>query len=125
MTNALMQPPVFQTSFHRGYGTLYGAVYMPEQNAVDFIWPSYRWYQSVDAFDEGEVKVSYGTTYLDQMSGAENGTVTMPSERIGADVAWMDDVVQPHEVVRLEVIAGAAKVAFVPWDSGGYTWATL
>lgn len=125
MTNALMQPPVFQTSFHRGYGTLYGAVYMPEQNAVDFIWPSYRWHQSVDAFDEGEVKVSYGITYLDQMPGAENETVTMPSERIGADVAWMDDVVQPHEVVRLEVIAGAAKVAFVPWDNGGYVWATV
>ncbi len=122
VTNALMQPPVFQTSFHRGYGTLYGAVYLPEENCVDYIWPSYRWRQSLDAFVEGEVKVSYGVTYLDEMPGAEKAAVTVPSSNVGVDVSWMDDVVQPHEVVRLEVMSGAENMQFVPWEDNGYKW---
>lgn len=122
MTNALMQPPVFQTSFHRGYGTLYGAVYLPESNCVDYVWPSYRWRQPLDAFVEGEVKVSYGVSYLDQMAGAEKSAVTVPSANVGVDVSWMDDAVAPHEVVRLEVLSGAENMTFVPWQNGGYGW---
>ncbi|MGL4768094.1 MAG: C45 family autoproteolytic acyltransferase/hydrolase [Formosimonas sp.] len=122
MTNSLMHAPVFQTSFHRGYGTLYGAVYLPEQNCVDYVWPSYRWRQTLDAFEEGELKVSYGVSYLDQMAGAEKSVVTVPSAQVGVDVSWMDDVIQPHEVVRLEVVSGASNMAFVPWDDNGYVW---
>ena len=122
MENALMRAPVFQTSFHRGYGTLYGAVYLPESGAVDYLWPSYRWRQQLDDFQEGEVKVNYGVTYLEHMEGAERKAVTVPSDRIGVDVAWMDDVVQPHECVRLEVVSGAPNVVFVPWTGDGYAW---
>ncbi|TDR31300.1 C45 family autoproteolytic acyltransferase/hydolase [Hydromonas duriensis] len=122
MQNALMRPPVFQTSFHRGYGTLYSAVYLPEQNCVDFLWPSYRWRQTLDAFEEGVVKVDYGVTYLEHMAGAEREAVTTPSERVGADVAWMDDVIQPHECVRLEVVEGASNVKHIPSAGDGYAW---
>ena len=80
MKNALMRAPVFQTSFHRGYGTLYSAAYLPESNCVDYMWPSYRWRQQLDGFQEGEVKVDYGVTYLEHMEGAERKAVTVPSD---------------------------------------------
>ncbi len=124
-TNALMRPPVFQTSFHRGYGTLYGAVYLPEENCIDYIWPSYRWRQRFDDFDEGVIKLNYGVSYLNQMVGAERDAVTVPSQNVGLDVSWMDDSVQPHEVVRLEVIEGAQKLQFVPWQGTGYAWSSV
>ena len=125
MENALMRAPVFQTSFHRGYGTLYSAAYLPESNAVDYMWPSYRWRQQLDDFQEGAVKVDYGVTYLEHMEGAERKAVTVPSDHIGVDVVWMDDVVQPHECVRLEVVSGEPNVTFVPWMDEGYAWGSV
>lgn len=122
MQNALMSSPVFQTSFHRGYGTLYSAAYLPEEGCVDYLWPSHRWRQRLDGFEEGVVKVDYGVSYLEHMAGVERDAVTVPSERVGADVAWMDDVIQPHECVRLEVMDGAKNVEFVPWENNGYAW---
>ena len=116
---------MFQTSFHRGYGTLYSAAYLPESNCVDYMWPSYRWRQQLDGFQEGEVKVDYGVTYLEHMEGAERKAVTVPSDHIGADVAWMDDVIQPHECVRLEVVSGEPNVVFVPWMGEGYAWGSV
>lgn len=47
-----LQPPLFQTEYRRGYGTLYTAVYHPAVRVAEFIWPTQRWTQSFDQFHE-------------------------------------------------------------------------
>ena len=54
LTTALLQPPLFQTSYRRGYGTLYGAVYQPTDRRVELLWQDQRWQQSVLAPHAGE-----------------------------------------------------------------------
>ena len=53
MLGHFMRPPVYQTSYGRGYGTLYTAVYRPEDASVELVWPSGRWPQSCADFQEG------------------------------------------------------------------------
>ena len=56
---ALLQPPLFQSAYLRGYGTLYSAVYRPQTGGIELLWPGERWAQSVDAFAEGQREVVY------------------------------------------------------------------
>ena len=57
--DALLQAPLFQSSYLRGYGTLYGAVYRPASGAVDLVWPGQRWAQTLDGFEAGEREIVY------------------------------------------------------------------
>ncbi len=56
---ALLQPPLLQTAYLRGHGTLYTAVYQPRRLQVELLWPGHRWLQSVDGFAGGEHLVRY------------------------------------------------------------------
>jgi predicted choloylglycine hydrolase len=47
-----LRPPVYQTAYGRGYGTLYTAFYKPQEGSVDLIWPGVRWHQSCSEFKE-------------------------------------------------------------------------
>ena len=60
MLGAFLQPPVYQTSYGRGYRTLYTAVYRPDEASAELIWPSLRWRQSCAAFEEGARTVRSG-----------------------------------------------------------------
>ncbi len=53
LLKAFLRPPVFQTAYGRGYGTLYTAVYRPEDASAELVWPVARWRQSSAAFEEG------------------------------------------------------------------------
>jgi hypothetical protein len=59
MLRAFMPPPVFQTSYVQGYGTLYAAAYYPATALSDLIWPGLRWHQSCADFSEGSRNVSF------------------------------------------------------------------
>jgi predicted choloylglycine hydrolase len=54
-----LTPPVYQTNFGRGYGTLYTAVYRPAEASAELVWPGQRWWQSCDVFREGVRRVAY------------------------------------------------------------------
>jgi predicted choloylglycine hydrolase len=60
MLGAFLRPPVYQTAYGRGYGTLYTAMYRPEEASAELIWPSARWRQTCDAFQEGARTVTFG-----------------------------------------------------------------
>jgi predicted choloylglycine hydrolase len=49
---AFLRPPVYQTSYGRGYGTLYTALYRPESASAELIWSASRWRQSCSDFIE-------------------------------------------------------------------------
>ncbi|PRH84409.1 hypothetical protein C5L14_26515 [Labrys okinawensis] len=47
-----LRPPVYQTSYGRGYGTLYTALYRPQEASVELVWPGVIWRQSCAEFRE-------------------------------------------------------------------------
>jgi predicted choloylglycine hydrolase len=47
-----LQPPLFQTEYRRGYGTLYTAAYDPVARVAEYVWPNQRWIQRFDSFHE-------------------------------------------------------------------------
>jgi predicted choloylglycine hydrolase len=54
----MLQPPIRQDAFARGFGTLYTAVYAPVDGSVRLCWPGQpEWLQGVAAFTEGEREV--------------------------------------------------------------------
>ncbi|KQP18337.1 C45 family autoproteolytic acyltransferase/hydolase [Pseudorhodoferax sp. Leaf267] len=57
--DALLQPPLYQTAWMRGYGTLYTAVYRPQSGRAELLWPGHRWEQSIAQFDEGQHDIVY------------------------------------------------------------------
>jgi len=59
MVEIFLEPPVYQTSYGRGYGTLYTALYRPDEASVELIWPSSRWRQSCADFEQGTRTVSF------------------------------------------------------------------
>lgn len=59
LLQSMLRPPLYQTAYQRGFGTLYTAVYTPMEDAVQLIWPSYRWRQTIDDFQEGSHTVSF------------------------------------------------------------------
>ncbi|WP_063807569.1 C45 family autoproteolytic acyltransferase/hydolase [Burkholderia cepacia] len=50
---ALLRPPLFQTSYGRGYGTLYTTIYHPHDASVEMVWPDLVWGQSCARFTPG------------------------------------------------------------------------
>jgi predicted choloylglycine hydrolase len=40
---AFLQPPIYNTSFSRGFGTLYTAVYRPLSRSAEYLWPHDYW----------------------------------------------------------------------------------
>lgn len=51
---AMLEPPLFQSSYDRGYGTLYTAVYQPQAASAELVWRDGGWRQSIGAFREGQ-----------------------------------------------------------------------
>lgn len=60
-----LQPPLFQSEYARGYGTLYTAVYHPVARVAEYIWPDQRWVQRFDHFQ----KLSHHRTVAGPDSG--------------------------------------------------------
>lgn len=59
LVGSMLRPPLYQTAYNRGFGTLYTAVYTPTEDAVELIWPSRRWRQTIDDFQEASHSVSF------------------------------------------------------------------
>ena len=59
VTDALLHPPLYQTSWLRGYGTLYGAAYRPRSGTVELVWPGQRWEQRLSVFTQGARRIHY------------------------------------------------------------------
>lgn len=57
---AFQRPPIYSMAFHRGWGTLYTAIYRPKPpGRVEFRWPGSGWQFSFDGFQEGTLWVQY------------------------------------------------------------------
>lgn len=70
---ALLHEPLYQSSYLRGYGTLYGAVYKPKSQTIELLWPEQRWLQALPNFSPGQRDIIYNTQ--------AGPTLTEPSSR--------------------------------------------
>lgn len=59
LCDAFLEPPLYQTNYDEGFGTLFTAVYDPLERALTLRWPRHDWRQSLDRFDEGRRVVTY------------------------------------------------------------------
>lgn len=59
---AMLQPPLFQDAYLRGYGTLYTALYRPRSGRVELRWPGTCWAQALEAFEPGRREIRYPET---------------------------------------------------------------
>ncbi len=50
--NSFLQPPLYSTTYSRGFGTLYTAAYRPALGQVEYLWPGSSWKHSFDCFRE-------------------------------------------------------------------------
>ena len=50
---AFLQPPLHSTTYSKGFGTLYTAVYRPLRGEVEYRWPGSTWRHSFDDFIGG------------------------------------------------------------------------
>ncbi|PIM69214.1 acyl-coenzyme A--6-aminopenicillanic acid acyl-transferase [Streptomyces sp. JV178] len=57
---AMLEPPLHQTAYDEGLGTLYTAHYRPGEGRVTYHWPGESWEQSFDAFAPGERTIRLG-----------------------------------------------------------------
>lgn len=52
MLDKFLKPPLYHTQFMKGFGTLYTAVYHPNEKTVELIWPLKKRTYSFDVFEE-------------------------------------------------------------------------
>lgn len=44
-----LTPPLYNTAYEQGFGTMYTAVYRPTEGAADFVWPASSWRRGFDS----------------------------------------------------------------------------
>jgi predicted choloylglycine hydrolase len=59
LIGAFARKPLYNTDYRNGFGTLYTAVYYPEQNRVEWRWPDLTWTQTFADFRETSRLVRY------------------------------------------------------------------
>lgn len=57
----MLSPPLHNTRYDAGFGTLYTAVYRPGSGTVEYRWPRAKWRQSIEAFREEPFEVALDT----------------------------------------------------------------
>jgi predicted choloylglycine hydrolase len=67
LVDAFLEPPLHNTQYGQGFGTLYTAVYHPAEGRAEYRWPGYAWEQSFERFSP------------------ESRTVRLPSSNASSD----------------------------------------
>ena len=52
-----LMPPLYQTKFEQGWGTLYTAVYQPSQRSACYRWPGFELVAQIDNFEERALSI--------------------------------------------------------------------
>lgn len=60
LAQAFLEPPLFATNYEGWHGTLYTAVYKPEEVSAQVYWPGASVTQTLDDFQEREMQVPFG-----------------------------------------------------------------
>ena len=58
--SAFLRPPLYNTAYAKGFGTMYTAAYRPDEGVVDYVWPGSTWRRGFDTPDATHVAI-YGS----------------------------------------------------------------
>ncbi len=58
-TREFLQPPLFQTRFARGFGTLYNAAFYPQRMSCEYFWPHNLWHFDFNSFTERSDPIAF------------------------------------------------------------------
>jgi predicted choloylglycine hydrolase len=56
--SAMLRPPLYESTFDDGYGTLYTADYQPTRRRVSYSWPGQTWHQSFENYATGSRSIT-------------------------------------------------------------------
>ncbi len=59
--NRFLEPPLFQTRYDHGWGTLYTATYDPLTRQANYLWPSYSLQEDFTDFQERNLAIRFNT----------------------------------------------------------------
>ena len=51
-SRSFLEPPLHNTEYGQGFGTIYTAAYYPAEGRAEYRWPGFTWEQSLDRFEE-------------------------------------------------------------------------
>jgi len=52
-----LSPPLYNTQFGRGFGTLYSAAFYPRRGACEYLWPKHSWSFDLTKFEERSYRI--------------------------------------------------------------------
>ena len=58
-SHQFLQPPLYNSQFGRGFGTLYSAAFYPQTGTCEYLWPDHSWSFDFDSFDECKLPVNF------------------------------------------------------------------
>ncbi|GJM32590.1 MAG: hypothetical protein DHS20C18_15910 [Saprospiraceae bacterium] len=80
MLDAFLQPPLYNTRFKEGFGTLYTAVYRPQEGSVQLHWPEDHCKQSFDHFQEVDKLIKFKPQVTDSLYPQDTNLTNLPTE---------------------------------------------
>ncbi len=89
LAKAFLHPPLYNTKFNEGFGTLYTSVYQPEKMRMQLMWPDVVMERSFDNFEDEQLTIRYHQE-LDTLLAAP--TLETPAAA-GSGYRWQDAVV--------------------------------
>ncbi|MCP4470362.1 MAG: hypothetical protein GY815_06705 [Gammaproteobacteria bacterium] len=58
-SHLFLQPPLYNTQFGRGFGTLYSAAFYPQNRTCEYLWPEHSWAFDFARFDDCEYRIDF------------------------------------------------------------------
>jgi len=113
---SFLKPPLYNTDYRNGFGTLYTAVYRPEAGVAQWHWPDAVWEQSFSDFRAGNRLVHYSPT------GARVVTSESPSRDrvIGQTAPWREQGCQGSTSGRSEAWVPVLAALRAGFTAGGF-----
>ncbi len=116
LADAFLQPPLYNTRFTEGFGTLYTAIYRPAEGTMQIRWPNEEVSQSFTDFQELYRLIQYTASpalappvqdavLSDQVSNQQANSSTAWQEEVADDiVGGMAEAATPAEKERLKTL---------------------
>lgn len=93
LAKAFLHPPLYNTKFTEGFGTLYTAVYQPEKLKMQLLWPNVAIERSFDNFEEEEILIDYNAKVQTELPTYSSTPISVTQELAYTTYRWQDAVV--------------------------------
>jgi predicted choloylglycine hydrolase len=89
LAKAFLHPPLYNTKFTEGFGTLYTSVYQPEKMRMQLLWPNRAIERSFDDFEDEQILIHYNQ----EVQAAPAAYISANEEFVNTAYRWQDAVV--------------------------------